>query len=72
MANEKILVIDDDIDHLRLYRLILEKNGYRVRTLSKTKEALDATIIFKPDLVFMDHFMPDTSDIEITIPDHYC
>ena len=66
MANEKILMIDDDSDHLRLCRLILERNGYRVRTLSKTKEALDATIAFKPDMVFMDHFMPGTSGIEIT------
>lgn len=54
--NEKILIIDDDVDILDAMRFLLEDNGYRVDTMDNGKYA--ESLIHKkkdlPDLIILD------------------
>jgi CheY-like chemotaxis protein len=62
MANsKKIMIVDDDTDHLLSLTLILRNKGYQVLSLlgCESLEMLDAEVSgFHPDLIFMDHEMP--------------
>jgi DNA-binding response OmpR family regulator len=57
-----ILVVDDDPDIVATSRIILESNGYEVRTASSGKEAMDLLSRCKPDLMLLDVMM--ASDTE--------
>ncbi|HSZ87243.1 MAG TPA: response regulator, partial [Puia sp.] len=57
MATKKILMIDDDEDHLSLCKLILEKEGHVIFTLTDDHELLESTVLIRPDLIFVDHYM---------------
>ena len=61
MPSRKVsaLVIDDDVRMLRMMQRILELEGYRVRTASDGKAALDAFDEENPDLILLDIMMPD-------------
>jgi two-component system KDP operon response regulator KdpE len=53
-----VLVLDDDPRMLRLLRLNLERDGYRVSTESDATSALDKVAIATPDLILLDVMMP--------------
>ncbi|MGD9946848.1 MAG: sigma 54-interacting transcriptional regulator [Desulfobulbus sp.] len=53
-----ILLIDDESDLLRLWKLRLESNGYSVVTAESGEEGLAAFAAWKPDLVLTDLRMP--------------
>jgi two-component system, OmpR family, alkaline phosphatase synthesis response regulator PhoP len=57
-----ILVVDDDPDIVATSRIILESNGYEVRTAANSKEALRLLDQGTPDLMLLDVMM--TSDTE--------
>lgn len=57
-----ILVVDDDPDIVATSRIILEGNGFEVRTASNAKEALKVLDGCKPDLMLLDVMM--ASDTE--------
>ena len=58
MANEKILVVDDDTNICELLRLYLTKEGYQVTTANDGEEGLDKFNQVKPDMVLLDVMMP--------------
>ena len=49
MANEKILVVDDDANICELLRLYLTKEGYQVTTAGDGEEGLEKFNQIKPD-----------------------
>jgi len=53
-----ILLIDDESDLLRLWKLRLESNGYTVVTAESGEEGLAAFSAWKPDVVLTDLRMP--------------
>ena len=55
----KILLVDDDVDHLSISKLILTNRGYNVLVLWSTGVLLEVVKDFMPDLIFMDHNMPE-------------
>lgn len=63
---EKILIIDDDVDTLRLVGLMLERQGYTIRTASDGAQALVAAKAEHPDLIVLDIMMPDMDGFEVT------
>ena len=65
VVNKKILMIDDDEDHLSLCKLILEKEGFEVVVLSDDHELTDVAVLFRPDLIFVDHYMGKLLGTEI-------
>lgn len=65
-ANKRILLIDDDKDHLHLCKLILQRIGFEVMSLSQPGRAVEVVAAFKPHLIFIDHYMHDSTGTEIT------
>ncbi len=57
-ARGAILVVEDDPDLLALMEMILEGEGYRVRTAREGGEALARVKEEMPSLVFLDMRMP--------------
>lgn len=55
---ERILVVDDDEDILRVVRINLELEGFEVATAVDGQEALDSALESPPDLVLLDIMMP--------------
>jgi CheY-like chemotaxis protein len=62
----KILLVDDDVDHLSICKLILTNRGYNVLVLWSTNVLMEVVKDFMPDLIFMDHRMPDMDGIQAT------
>jgi CheY-like chemotaxis protein len=62
----RIIVVDDDADHLLVSKLILERRGYQVLALSNCEELIEKIRSFEPGLIFMDHNMPAMTGVEAT------
>lgn len=63
---EKILVVDDDLDTLRLVGLMLERQGFEIVAASSGHQALSLAEKERPDLVLLDVMMPDMDGVEVT------
>jgi pilus assembly protein CpaE len=62
---EKILVVDDDLDTLRLVGLMLERQGYTIVAATTGQQALALAKSEKPALVVLDLMMPDIDGIQV-------
>lgn len=65
MANESILVVDDEEDVLELVRYNLDKSGYQVETASSGEEALTKARRKLPDLLILDLMLPGMDGLEV-------
>jgi signal transduction histidine kinase len=72
MVRGRILVVDDEVDHLNLLRVILRRE-FDVLTASSGAAALDIVRDAPPDLVIADQRMPDMSGLELLawLRDHH-
>jgi len=64
--NEKILIIDDDVDTLRLVGLMLQRQGYIISAASNGSQGLAKALEERPDLILLDVMMPDMDGYEVT------
>jgi len=65
MAKKKVMIVDDELDFLRIVRLNLEQTGkYEVLTLSSAKYIISQVDVFKPDIILLDILMPGIKGIE--------
>lgn len=62
MAQEKILVIDDDEDIRMALQTLLESKGYVVETAAAKEEGLEKFKSLKPDLAILDVMMVSWQD----------
>jgi pilus assembly protein CpaE len=62
---EKILVVDDEIDSLKLIGLMLQRQGYEITAASSGAQALSKSVGEKPDLIILDVMMPDMDGYEV-------
>ena len=65
MANEKILVVDDEEDILELVRYNLEREGYRIIGASSGEEAMEKVSHESPDLIVLDLMLPGIDGLEV-------
>jgi len=63
---EKILIVDDDLDTLRLVGLMLQRQGYLISAATNGEQGLTKAIEEKPDLILLDVMMPDMDGYEVT------
>jgi len=63
--NEKILVIDRELDIRKTLETLLRKEGYQVRSASGGDEAVDTFKSEPFDLVIMDINMPVTTGLKV-------
>ncbi|MEO8358104.1 MAG: response regulator, partial [Chloroflexota bacterium] len=64
--SEKILIIDDDLDTLRLVGLMLQRQGYQISAATNGQQGLDKAFEEDPDLILLDIMMPDMDGYEVT------
>jgi DNA-binding response OmpR family regulator len=55
---KRILCIEDDIDMLELFRVLLSRHGFNVIGVTSGQDGLDKIRQEKPDLVILDIMMP--------------
>jgi pilus assembly protein CpaE len=54
-----ILIVDDDVEALRLIGLMLERKGYTIHAAASGEQALQKVTEATPDLIILDIMMPD-------------
>lgn len=64
MANELILIVDDNGQNRRLTRKVLQFAGFRTVEASGGVEGLSLAVAHRPDLILMDIRMPDMNGSE--------
>src|SRR5215813_8877646 len=64
--SEKILIVDDDLDTLRLVGLMLQRQGYQISAASNGQQGLDKAFEENPDLILLDVMMPDMDGYEVS------
>lgn len=63
--SEKILIVDDDIESLKLIGLMLQRQGYEVIAANAGLPALAKAGSELPDLIILDVMMPDMNGYEV-------
>ena len=63
---KKVMIVEDNELNMKLFRDLIEANGYEtVRTRNGLK-ALDLAREHMPDLILMDIQLPEVSGLEVT------
>jgi CheY-like chemotaxis protein/MinD-like ATPase involved in chromosome partitioning or flagellar assembly len=63
--SEKILIVDDDIDSLKLIGLMLQRHGYEVIAANAGNQAISKASSELPDLIILDVMMPDMNGYDV-------
>jgi DNA-binding response OmpR family regulator len=63
---EKILIVDDDLETLRLVGLMLQRQGYQIITAANGTQAIQMATSEHPDVIILDVMMPDMDGYEVT------
>ena len=66
MPTQRILIVDDDREVLRLMRAYLEQAGYEVLVAYNGETAIHMLRSEKPDLLLLDLMLPDVDGYDIT------
>ena len=62
---EKILIIDDDVDTLKLVGLMLQKQSYQIVAANNGQQGLEKAESENPDLILLDVMMPGMDGYEV-------
>jgi DNA-binding response OmpR family regulator len=62
---EKILIIDDDLDTLKLVGLMLQKQGYQIVASNNGPNGISQAEKESPDLILLDVMMPEIDGYEV-------
>ncbi|MEA3351512.1 MAG: response regulator [Chloroflexota bacterium] len=62
---EKILIVDDDVETLRLVGIMLERQGYEISAAHNGERAIQKALDELPDLILLDVMMPKMSGYEV-------
>ncbi|MDO8470329.1 MAG: response regulator [bacterium] len=62
---EKILIVDDDVDTLKLVGLMLHKQGYQIIAAPSGSQGLKKALDERPALVLLDVMMPEMDGYEV-------
>jgi CheY-like chemotaxis protein len=63
---DKVLIVDDDVQTLRLVGLMLERQGYKILAANSGAQALQMAHTDHPDVIVLDVMMPDMDGYEVT------
>lgn len=64
--SDRILIVDDNAQNLKLARVILSTAGYEVKTAKDAEEAVETLPAFSPALILMDLQLPGMDGLELT------
>jgi len=63
--SKRVMVVDDDVDHLGVVSAILEESGYEVERAEDAEQALARVHAFDPALVLTDLRLPGMDGVEL-------
>jgi two-component system cell cycle response regulator DivK len=66
MPGERVLVVDDNAQNLKLAKLVLDSLGYDAGTASDAEDAQRMLDAFDPRLILMDLQLPGMDGLELT------
>jgi CheY-like chemotaxis protein len=66
VSGDRILVVDDNVQNLKLARFILTGHGYEVRTAPNAEAALHTLETFVPRAILMDLQLPGIDGLALT------
>jgi len=66
LANEKILIVDDNPTNLKLELVLLKKNGYDVYSAEDAETALAMLETLRPQMILMDIQLPGMDGLQLT------
>jgi two-component system, cell cycle response regulator DivK len=66
MAQERILIVDDQPANIKLLKKILEDEDYQIQVAANATEALESVKEFSPELILMDIHLPGMGGLELT------
>ncbi len=66
MVKEKILIVEDNPQNMRLIEMTLRAKNYTLFKATDGEEALDIAIREHPDLIIMDIQLPKMNGLEVT------
>ena len=64
--NERILIVEDNPQSMRLIEMTLRAKSYALLKATDGEEALDVAMRERPDLIIMDIQLPKMSGLEVT------
>ena len=65
MSKRKVLIVDDELDFLKITKLNLEETGkFEVMTSSNAKEIMSLLHNFRPEVILLDLLMPGIGGLE--------
>ncbi len=65
MTSQHILIVDDDVEALRLVGIMLERKGYTIVAAASGRQALEKAVETQPDLIILDVMMPDMDGYQV-------
>ena len=65
MESPRILVVDDDVDALKLVGMMLENQGYKIYAAANGQQAIEKAVEVQPSLIILDVMMPDIDGYEV-------
>ena len=66
MNKKRVMLIDDEVDYLRVTELNLKASGrFDVLAVSDSKSIIENLYSFKPDVILLDILMPDLDGIQV-------
>lgn len=65
-GKKRILIVEDNDLNLKLFRDLLNANGYDTIETKEGREAISLTRNLRPDLILMDIQLPEISGLEVT------
>ncbi|MFQ6617783.1 MAG: response regulator [Fidelibacterota bacterium] len=63
--SKKLLIVDDFVDLLEIYKEFFEMSGFSVKTAVSGEEALEIFNDFSPDVIITDISMPEMSGVDL-------
>jgi two-component system, cell cycle response regulator DivK len=64
MADELILIVEDNEKNLKLARDVLQFRGFRTLEAATAEQGIALALEHQPDLVLMDYQLPDLNGVE--------
>ena len=62
-----ILIVDDELSFLEIFRAKLSEAGFRVETASSGREGIEKAKTLKPSLILLDVKMPEISGADVLL-----
>jgi len=61
----RILIVDDEPNIVLALEMLMQREGYEIRTVGDGERAVEAASTFRPDLILLDVMMPRMDGYEV-------